>query len=155
MLIQEDTKLWRFQDLKVGFHRVFFSTSFSTLQQCWSDWHNLTVEKKKCLIHCPFVAFVPQSDTVILKKKPVLQRDLAIPSLLSNFLPLLHILTPFPQHTHTHTREHTCTSAASHWSCKLCPSHVYAPFLPTISRHRPITAKSITSLLERLILINC
>lgn len=34
---------------------------------------------------------------------------------------------PLPQHTHAHT--HACTRAASHWSCKLCLKHVYAPFL--------------------------
>lgn len=47
VLIQEDTKLCRSQDLKVCFHCVFISTPFKTLQQCWSDWHSMTVGKKK------------------------------------------------------------------------------------------------------------
>lgn len=59
--------------------------------------------KKRCLIHWAFVAFVPQSDMMLLKKNPVLQRDIVRPFILSNFLPLLHTLTPFPQHTHTCT----------------------------------------------------
>lgn len=73
----------------------------------------------------------------------------------SSSSPHFNPLPPTHTHRHTHTLTHTCSSAASHWSCKLCLRHVYAQFLPTISCHWPITAKSITSLLERLIVINC
>lgn len=160
VLIQEDTKLWQCQDLKVGFHHVFISTSFQILQQCWSDWHSMTVGKKMfdTLSICCMRASIRHGDTWEQKQKktPVLQRDMVRFSILSNFLPLLHTSTPFTNtHTHTHTTTHMCSSAASHWSCKLWLRHVYAPFLPTVSCHWPITAKSITSLLERLILINC
>lgn len=84
-------KMWKF---------VFVVFSFPLLlKRCsggWSDWHR---EKSVCF----HWAFVPQSDTMILKKKnPVLKRNMMRPSVPSDFLPLFHTHAYTHAHSHTH-----------------------------------------------------
>lgn len=87
---------------------------------------------EKHLIHWASSAFVPQSDTVLMLKNPcAAARDaetlptFQFPSFSCSLSSPASPTPPTPA-----APSLTAKQAVSHWSCKLCLRHVYAPFLP-------------------------